>query len=455
MIRNSIKIMIIFVLLVFLLISGCIPQKRISEGEKIRFYTPPTLSNDVLDKRIDEIKNMLKENILSDDRRENAISILNAYEKIKSLNKEKSTEKEYKKTVQILFNTLLNIEQQYLYSGITSEDASGKIIIKNYSDLKNQIFDTYYAGDFRGVISGCDDLMSRFGKSGLTPDLGIVLVEALVKSNLESEALIVAKSILGAVETRPDLIRLLSDAIEMELKLGNTESANNLYEKLVDNINERNGILKKTGNLLSESRSEKPTIDESVKEKISEIDPEKSIQIKLLVENVERLISQKDFSGARLELIKQRLRAEEGPVLETIEQLLKSVDKAEEQFDTENSNDKLIIDDARKLAEEEKYEEALAILEPLIIQGKNYEAEKLKNTTIEKLINKDKLLAANYKREANSENNILRKRDLLLKARSIFQNLIDKYPESPLIDRIKRNITVVEKELMHLPSINE
>ena len=50
--------------------------------------------------------------------------------------------------------------------------------------------------------------MSRFGRKGLTPDLGILLVDALLKNNMTSDALTLAGSILGAVENRPDLIHL-------------------------------------------------------------------------------------------------------------------------------------------------------------------------------------------------------------------------------------------------------
>lgn len=454
--RKLINIMVLASILPFFLMTGCVSTgKKVSEGEKIQYYRPPALSNETLNKRIDVIKNLLKEDSLSDDRKEAAVSVLKAYDKLKSLNDGNLTEKEYRKTVKILFDTLVMIEQQYFYDGIVSGETAGEIIIENYSELKKQIYEDYFAGNFNEVISGCDDLISRFGKSGITPDLGIILVEALSKSNMPSDALAVARSIIGAVETRPDLILLLTDVIELEVKMGDMEEARRLYEKLVDNINENNNLYKKAGNLLSGSQGEEPTIDESVKEKITEMDPEKIILMEQLMDKVNNLISRKDFSAARLELARQRLRAEEGPELEMIEQLWKSVDKAEEQFNRENSNDELIIEDARRLIEKEKYEEALDTLDPIVAGGENYEAEKLKKEAIEKLIVRDKNIAAKLKIAANNEGDKQKKRDLLLKARSIFQNLIDKYPASPLIDRVKRNISVVDEELMKLPSADE
>ncbi|MGD9160262.1 MAG: hypothetical protein PVG39_17735 [Desulfobacteraceae bacterium] len=454
--RKIINIIVLISILPLFIMTGCVSTgKTVSEGEKVQYYRPPALSDDILNKRVDVIKNLLKEDSLPDDRKEAAVSVLKAYDKLKSLNDGNITEKEYRKTVKILFDTLVMIEQQYFYGGIVSGDKAGEIIIENYSGLKKQIYEDYFAGNFTAVISGCDDLISRFGKSGLTPDLGIILVEALSKSNIPSDALAVARSILGAAENRPDLILLLTDAIELEVKMGNMEEAGQLYEKLVDHINENNNLYQKAGNLLSGSQGEEPVIDESVKEKITEMAPEKIILMEQLIDKVNTLISRKDFSAARLELVRQRLRAEEGPELVMIEQLWKNVDKAEEQFSSKSSNDKLIIEDARRLIEKEKYKEALDILDPIVAGDKNYEADKVKKEAVEKLITRDKSIAAKLWLAANKESDNQKKRDLLLKARSIFQNLIDKYPASPLIDRVKRNISVVDEELMKLPSADE
>ena len=107
------------------------------------------------------------------------------------------------------------------------------------------------------------------------------------------------------------------------------------------------------------------------------------------------------------------------------------------------------------MIEEEKYEEALDIIEPIIVEGENYKAEKLKKEAIEKLIMRDKNIAAKLKIAASNEGDIKKKRDLLLRAKTIFQNLIDKYSESPLIDKVKRNISVVDEELIKLPTTSE
>ena len=83
---------------------------------------------------------------MPDDRKEAAISLLKAYDKLKSLNNENITEKEYRKTVQLLFNSLAGIEQQYFYSGIEPGDTAREIVIESYSLLKDRSMKTITQG---------------------------------------------------------------------------------------------------------------------------------------------------------------------------------------------------------------------------------------------------------------------------------------------------------------------
>ena len=64
---NSYRVIIfIFILPLILMITGCVsPGRTIQERDKIQYYKPPALSTGLLNKRIDEIKNMLKEESLA------------------------------------------------------------------------------------------------------------------------------------------------------------------------------------------------------------------------------------------------------------------------------------------------------------------------------------------------------------------------------------------------------
>lgn len=448
---NSKRFLLISLISSFLLINGCISSKIIQEKKGVQYYRLPLLSNETLENKINEIKNLLKENKLSENKKETAIVLLNAYERLNSINKGNSTEQNYRDMVQLLFDTLISIEQQYFYDVIVQGDSGEKKVIENYLILKRMIYQDYFEGDFEGVISGCNNLIARFGENGLMPDLGIILVEVLSKNNQTSDALIRAKNMLETVETKPDLVGLLYTLIELEIESGNIENAKLFYEKLLDNINERKNIFQKAGDLISRHQDE-GSIDDTFTKKITKIDP-KAEQI---IDNVKKLISQKDFAGARLALVRWRISAEEGPEVDMIEELLKSVDKVEEKFNNENRNDKLRLDDARKLIEKEKYEEGLHILEPILMNGENYEAEKLKNQAIEKLINREKTDAGFIFRAAMEEkSNIQRKKELLLKAKSILINLIDKYPNSLLLEIPKKTVLKIDNELMKIDDMGD
>ncbi len=438
------------------LISGCIANRPpAGRSDQSQYIRPPALSQETLDRRINEIKALLKENSLTGDRQETAFSVLKSYDRLKSLSKGNTTEKEYRKTVQALFKSLVELEQQYFYSGITTGNTAGKKIIENYTARKEQILKDYFSGDFNGVISGCEELIEKYGETALSADTGIIFFEALLKNNMTDRALTLAKNIIDSSESRPDIVRLISSTIELELEEGDIDSAKNLYEKLVDNINEKNSLYIRAGNKITEYEGGVPLVDDSVKEQITGIDPEKSALTKQLIDEVEKLISENDFSGAKIVLYRWKFKTEEGPELEMIEKLFEAVYKAEDQFNNENSNDKQIIEEAGRLIEEEKFEEALGLLETVISEKQNYEADKLKKEAVDKLITRDKRKAGQYRLVAREMNDIKKKRDLLLEAKAMLVNLVEKYPDNPLLKFADRNIAVLDEDLMDLPQVAE
>ncbi|NIR13039.1 MAG: hypothetical protein GWN86_03425, partial [Desulfobacterales bacterium] len=84
---------------------------------------------------------------------------------------------------------------------------------------------------------------------------------------------------------------------------------------------------------------------------------------------MDELVQKHEFGEAKLLLIKHRIRTEEGPDLEIIDQALKTVDLAEERYLLEKrakvSYEKETLKLARKLIEEENFEEALTKIEAL------------------------------------------------------------------------------------------
>jgi outer membrane protein assembly factor BamD (BamD/ComL family) len=442
---NSLKIFSIFILL--LLLASCVSMPKRTEKTGVKYNALPALSNEKLDQKMEAINNILKDNNISDYQKKSAISLLQSYEKIKDLNKGNSTREDYIKSIQILYNSLGIIEQRYLFSDGSLDHVVEQKIINDFSSLKKQIFDEYLADNHNEVISKCKELESRYGKKGLTPDIGLILVDSLSKSSKSKEALDTAKRIYNEMDSRPDMVNLLSDIIDLEIKIGNTKETTFFFEKLVDHINDKNNTYKDVENIIAKTKETDSTLNASIEKKISDINPEKANHAEQTLNNVKKLLSQNDYAGARLILLRWRLSAEEGPELDMIEDALKSVDDAEGKYNNSNSKDYKIIEDAKKMLEGENYEEAIRILEPLTTEGSDFEAEKLKNLAIDKHINNERLKAAKLFMAASEEKNIQKKKELLLSSKAILEKLINTYPETPLMEKLNSYITKINKEL--------
>lgn len=442
---NSLKIF--FVLILLLTFSGCVAIPKRTEKKIVELYALPDLSSEKLDQKMESINNYLKNNNISDDQKKTAISLLQTYEKIKELNKGNGTREDYIRSIQILYNSLGIFEERYLFGNGTLDQGIEKGIINEYSSLKKEIFEDYLADNVHGVISKCRELESRYGKVALTPDIGLMLVDSLSRNSMTKEALPTAKAIYNEMESMPDMVNLLTDIIDMEIKVGNTREAQFFFEKLVDHINDKNNTFRNAENVIAKTKENKPTLDTSIEKKISDIKPEKAVQVEQKLKNVKKLLSQNDFEGARLILLRWRLSAEEGPEIDMIEEALKSVDIAEEKNNISSNKDINTLDDAKRKIEDEKYEEAIRILTPLTTEGSNFEAEKLKNLAIDKHINSKRLEAAKLFMSANEEKNIQKKKELLLSSKTILENLINNYPGTPLLEKLNSYIKKINMEL--------
>jgi hypothetical protein len=442
---NSLKI--IFILILFLILASCVAIPKLTEKKVGEYYALPALSNEKLDQKIETIKNILKNNSISDNQKKTAISLLQSYEKIKELNKGNSTREDYMKFIQILYNSFDIIEQRYLVSDSDLGQGTERGIINDYSSLKKEIFEDHLADNPHDVISKCRELESRYGKGALTPDIGLILVDSLSKSSMTKEALSTAKAVYKEMESRPDMVNLLSDIIDMEIKMGNTREATFFFEKLVDHIDEKNNTYKNAENIIAQTKEKNSTLDTSIEKKISDINPGKANLAEQKISNVKKLLAKNDFAGARLILLRWRLSAEEGPEIDIIEEALKSVDDAEGKYNNSNSKDINILEDAKRKIEDEKYEEAIRILAPLTSEGSNFEAEKLENMAIDKYINNERLKAAKLFMAANEEKNMKKKKELLLSSKAILENLINNYPETPLLEKLNSYISKINTEL--------
>jgi len=122
----------------------------------------------------------------------------------------------------------------------------------------------------------------------------------------------------------------------------------------------------------------------------------------------------------------------------------------EEEKKEEKVNINILITNARRLIEQENFEQALGILNKSGIEN-NKEIEVLKEKAIEGIINRDRNKAAKFFLLAKESKDPKKKKEYLEAAYRILEALIIQYPTSPLIDRIKANLEKVSEELKSLP----
>ena len=163
---------------------------------------------------------------------------------------------------------------------------------------------------------------------------------------------------------------------------------------------------------------------------------------------VNALVKNGAFDDAKLLLLKTRLRTEDPYELELIDKTLKNVEQAEENKDNMTS-ETAVMEQTIRLIEEENYEEAISKLDEYSLNQAvpTEEMTRLRDLAVEKLINRDRNKAAKIFLAAKKNNDPFKKKELLESSRDILKALIDRYPESNLIDKLQNNLNMVKKEL--------
>jgi hypothetical protein len=178
-------------------------------------------------------------------------------------------------------------------------------------------------------------------------------------------------------------------------------------------------------------------------------------ELDTVFEEVERHLRNHAYDAAKLLLIRQRLKAEGGPDVEIIDQALKVIESAEDRYRAEEGKrlerEKATLEMARALIDEEAYEKALMTLEGLDEDTAfQSEKEEIKRIAIEKLINRERNRAAKIFLKAKKSDDPAQKKEFLLTSYNILKVLVDKYPSSPYIYKINRNIETVKQALKEL-----
>jgi tetratricopeptide (TPR) repeat protein len=437
-----------FLVMFLVSVSGCIPALQkpevvISESETRPTSLPPL---NLLDRRIEVLNAILQTEGVSEKDKEIASTLLESYKTLKVAYSGNLTNVEYRNVINTLFKMLSALDENYFSEQRGVLDYSGPMNL--FSIKRKKIMDAYFAGDYKGVISQCLELKSVFGPEALIPEIGLVFALSLGKQGMPKDAIEIGEGIALEMEATPDIIHLRAKIAEWHLNLGQREKALNMYDKLTDNLDERQGILKGlTRKIGGKSESEPPS---DITTGVQDLSPMDELLLK-----VDALMQKHLFDEARLLLIKHRIRLEDGPDAEIIDEALKEIEIAEERFEKEKRSEDTYtnetIETAKKLIEEESFEEAIVKIDELQdLRGPGSESTALKNQAIEKLINRERNRAAKLFLAAKKTQDRAKKEEYLLSSYKLLKAMIDKYPSSPLNIKLKSHMKTLTGEMESL-----
>jgi hypothetical protein len=154
-------------------------------------------------------------------------------------------------------------------------------------------------------------------------------------------------------------------------------------------------------------------------------------------------------------LVKRRISTEDTDEIGKIEEALKKVaaakDASEKEKVAKGPSGDPELDSTRKLMEAGKYEEAIKQLdERKLATGGDSKSDALKSEAVTKLINQERNRAAKLFLAAKNTSSTSQKAKLLTDCLNILKALVEKYPTSPMIEKINSHIAKVEEELSTL-----
>jgi hypothetical protein len=448
-------------LMITVLLTGCMPETRREAATPKTAYVPPLpISAEAVEVRRTRLSKLVEGREVSDQDKLAAKQLLHSYDVIKESLEHPAVEEEKMRIIRLLFDSLGDLDDAYFAKERFDETNYPKVL-RIYADKKTKILKDYLAGDYEGVINGCIAMEQVFGKESLMPEMGLLFSISLAKRGRLNDAIKVGEKILKEMEGRPDQLHLLAHVLEWQLATGQEKSARDSLGKLIQIAEERENLVKEAKLRLSTEEKTTPPpegISESSPSEGSPIVPEIASLEKLL-SDVDELVRQREFTTAKFLLLQQRIRFQEGPETEAIDNAMIKVEAAEGETAPvvtttqpevpKGEHDGIKI--AKRLIEEENFEQALTKLEELQQEGiLDPEATQLREVAIERLISRERNRAAKLYLIAKNTTDRAKKEELLLASHAILKNLLDKFPLSPLSKKINDNIIKIKEELESL-----
>lgn len=467
MVKNKTRTRLILgALFLLTLLGACQPALQREPVSARRDLAPaPSLSAEALDRRILYLSRLLETQDLSREDRELANDLLASYKGLKAASESGSLKQNYAPMISILLRNLEEIENRYFTKQVAGASLSSEGV-RQLATKRKKILEAFSAGNDQGVIDGILDVEKTFGPESLTPELSLLLALSLGKKGTFTTALSVGQDVTSQIEGKPDLLQLRAQMIEWQLALGNEKGAKEIYERLQRKLSEREALVKGLEQKLALDGS-RVTQPDSTPTRGDMIKADMDRDLKDALSKADESTQKGDFGRAKFILFQQRIRFDEGPEAEMIDQALKSVEMAEEKAQQQGKTEvaakepssvdlqKELQREAEKqdslkvalnLIRSEKYEEAILKLDEL--PPSDPAVKELKNMAVEKIINRERNKAAKLFLTARNTKDPVKKEELLNSSYNILKAVADKYPSSPLIPKVQDHMNQVTKELV-------
>jgi len=437
-------------LLLAIYFSGCQPFSRVEvQGPSPQEEKTSTIETYIIDDRIQHLEQALLSDDLKPGDRQVTEEFIAAYSHLKKLLMLMYENPNNVLIINRIFQRIVFIEEQYfaekrIKPGIFPQS------LDQYNKKTLALFESFLRKDYDGVIQQCLALEEAFGSQALNPEIGLILALSLAENNRIAEAIIIGEKVIKQLEGLPDLMLLRSKLIEWYMAEGKRNEAMDIYGKLLNDLEAKKALFAESGNQLNKSLLKMP--EEKKDQRDSKIQPENILSG--IIQEANKLVQQQAFTEAKLLLIKARIKTDNDSEIQIIDQALKNIELTQNRIEqgeepVNEVSEKESQSQAAALIEEEKYEEAMNIVEKLERQQQIPDAEtkRLKDLAVEKIINRDRNRAAQLYLQARNTLDPPKKKALLQSSLDILKNLVEKYPSSYLIKRINDHISIVEKTL--------
>ena len=453
--------LIIALFLSFTFVLGCLPETRIIRvPSKPEVIIPPPSPISVLDDNITYLEGALLERKLNDEDTEMARDLLSAYRMVRDYFLEKDTSPDYDRVIQKLSETLVRLDHYYFLK----RDMAGppySETITALSEAKDMIRNKFFSGDYLGVVTDTMELKDSFGPGSIPLDIRLFLAVSLAKRGRLDEAAVAGKSIRLELKERPDLAFILThikdvirdkcfsgdyqgvidDAIELKTvfgvdaisvdigfllavslsEIGMKEEANILGSRLIHEFEARPDLA------FLQSRLIEWQLDLGNREMVLQIYRE----LRDHMDEIMEVYKAGDVTeGLFKDLVEQRIQREKEARLH---------------------HEKEALIRARELIHEEQYEKAIRIIDELRDeQDMTEEMKELRDLAIEEFINQERNRAAAYLLRGRQTTDPDRKKQFFLLSYNRLKTLTEQYPQSSLVETLKKDMETVETELDRL-----